>query len=60
MTYEVIKKEYVVETLGKGSTVILCDFDTMRMMNCVDMSVRSINSYIDKANTVFYKGVKNE
>ena len=60
MTYTELKKEYVIETLGKGAVVILCDFDTMRMIDCKDMSVASINSFIEKPNTKFFKGVANE
>ena len=59
MKYEVIKKEYVIETLGKGNTVIACDFDTMRMVNCENMTINAIKSFIARDNTVFYKGIAN-
>ena len=60
MTYTELKKEYVIETLGKGTKVILCDFATMRMLDCGDMSVNTIQSFIDKAGTKFFKAVANE
>lgn len=60
MSYEVLKKEYVIQTIAKGDTVVVCDFDTMRIMNCADMTVKSINSFIAQNNTVFYKGIVNE
>ncbi len=60
MTYTVLKSEYVIETLGKGGTVLVIDFQTMRVMNCADMTVTTINSYIAKADTVFYKVTENE
>ncbi len=60
MKYEVIKKEYVIETLGKGHIVIVCDFKTMRMINCENMTVKTINAFIAQDDTVFYKGVANE
>lgn len=60
MTYTELKKEYVIETLGKGSSVILCDFDTMRMINCGELTVNAINSFIAKENTVFFKVIINE
>ena len=59
-TYTVIKSEYVVETLGKGNDVLVVDFQTMRVMSCLDMTINTINSYIAKPNTVFYKVVVDE
>jgi hypothetical protein len=60
MKYEVIKKEYVIETLGKGIDVIICDFETMKMLDCKGLIIDSIRYYIEKPNTVFYKAVVNE
>lgn len=60
MTYTELKKEYVIETLGKGDTVILCDFETMRMMDCKTLTVAAIQTFIEKSTTKFFKGVKNE
>lgn len=60
MSYELIKKEYVIETLGKGNDVIICDFATMKMLNCKDLTIGSIKFYIEKPDTVFYKVVVNE
>lgn len=57
MTYEQLKKDYVIETLAKGNTVIVCDFSTMRMLDCCEMTVNTINSFIVKSETVFFKGV---
>jgi len=60
MTYTELKKEYVIETLGKGTKVIMCDFSTMRMVDCTEMTVQAINSFIEKAETKFFKEVANE
>ena len=60
MTYTELKKEYVIETLGKGGTVIMCDFSTLRMVDCVTMTVQAINSFIEKPETKFFKVVVNE
>lgn len=60
MTYTELKKEYVIETLGKGDKVILCDFATMRMLDCGDMTINTIQSFIDKTGTKFFKAVANE
>lgn len=52
--YTVLKKEYVIETLGKGKDVLCIDFKNMRVMDCADMTVRTIQSYIESPDTVFY------
>jgi hypothetical protein len=60
MKYEVLKKEYVIETLGKGTKVLVVDFQTMRVLDCSELTVNTINFYIGKGDTVFYKVVVNE
>lgn len=60
MAYTELKKEYVMETLGKGVTVIMCDFSTLRMVDCGGMTVNTINAFIEKPETKFYKAVANE
>lgn len=60
MKFTELKKEYVIQTLGQGNTVIACDFSTLKMSNCDDMTVGAINALIAKAETVFFKGVANE
>lgn len=60
MDYAEVKKEYVIETLGKGTPVIMCDFNTMRMQDCMDMTVGAINAFINKAGVKFFKAVASE
>jgi hypothetical protein len=60
MTYEQLKKDYVIETLAKGNVVIVCDFSSMRMLSCGEMTVNTIRSFMDKPDTVFFKGVVSE
>ena len=55
--YELLKNEYVMETLEKGTEVIICDFPTMRMINCNGLTVGAILSFSAKNTTVFYKKV---
>lgn len=57
MTYTEIKKEYVIEKLGKGDTVIMCDFSTMRMADCGEMTVNTIRAFMEKPETKFYTAV---
>lgn len=54
MTYTVIKKEYVIESLGKGKTVYCVDFKGMRVMDCGNMTISTIRNFIDSADSVFY------
>ena len=61
MRYEVLKAEYVFQTLAKGDRVIVCDFSTMNMKDCEGLTVGQINNYIAKTESaVFYKAVSNE
>ena len=60
MSYTEVKKEYVIETLAKSTPVIMCDFATMRMADCAEMTVNTILSFIDKAETKFFKAVAGE
>lgn len=55
-----LKKEYVIETLAKGTRVVVCDFATMRMAECVDMTVNTIVGFIEKPETKFFKVVASE
>ena len=55
-----LKKEYVIETLAKGERVVVCDFATMRMAECADMTVNTIVSFIEKPETKFFKVVAGE
>ena len=60
MTYEVVKNEYVLQTLEKGNEVIVCDFSTMKMIKCSELLVGAINNYKAKTETVFYKVIPDE
>lgn len=60
MTYVEISKDAVFEELGTDAELIVCDFDTLRMMECSNMNISAINSFISKKNTKFFKGVKDE
>lgn len=55
MSYSEVKKEYVIQTLGNGDKVIMCDFETMRMADCGEMTVNAINAFIAKSSTKFLR-----
>ena len=60
MSYVELNKDEVIAAVCAGVKVVICDFDTLRMMDCSSMSVAGINSFISKSNTKFFKGVENE
>lgn len=55
-----LKSEFVLATLGKGIKVVMCDFPTMRMIDCGEMTVNAINSFIEKDTIKFFTVVNNE
>ena len=60
MAISEIKTEFVLATLGKGTKVVMCDFATMRMLDCGDMTVNSIVSFMDKDTVKFFTVTENE
>ena len=60
MTITEVKTEFVIKVLGEGSKVIACDFATLRMSDCGEMTVNAINSYIEKGTVKFFTVVNNE
>lgn len=60
MTYTELKKECVLETLGVGATVLVCDFKTMKILDCTKLTVGAINSYIARSDTLFFEVIADE
>ena len=60
MIYTELKPEFVIETLAKGTEVVLCDFSSMKLLACSDLTIGGINSYISKEGVKFFKGVNND
>ena len=59
-TYTDLKQDYVIETLGKGQKVIICDFSTMRLLDCDNLTVGAIKAFFDLAGVKFFKAVASE
>lgn len=55
-----LKPEFVLSTLGKGTKVVACDFQTMRMTDCGEMTVNAINAFIEKGTVKFFTVITNE
>ena len=60
MTISELKPEFVLTTLGKGTKVVACNFQTMVMSDCGEMTVNAINAYIEKGTVKFFTVVNNE
>ena len=60
MTIKELDGQYVLATLGKGTKVTMCDFATNRMVDCGDMTVNSINAFIEKGTAKFFTVIENE
>lgn len=52
--YSAIDSKYVIEKLGKGTNVLLCDLTSMRVMDCTTMTVGSINSFVPRTDCKWY------
>ena len=52
--YSMIDGKYVIEKLGKGVPVLLCDLTSMRVMDCNTMTVGSINSFVPRTDCKWF------
>lgn len=57
MSYEYteVKKEYVFKVLGENKTVLCVDFNALRVMNCNELKVGAIQSFLEIPNAKFYE-----
>ena len=60
MTITELKSEFVLSTLGKGTKVVACDFATLKMTDCGEMTVNAINAYIQKGTVKFFTVTTSE
>lgn len=60
--YTIIKSQYVMEKLGQGATILCCDFNGMRMIDCSGMVINTLQAFIADGVSVFYvkEAVNNE
>ena len=54
MNYTGVDPKYVIEKLGKGENVLLCDFATSRIIDCATMTVAAINSFIPRTDCKWF------
>lgn len=56
-SYNELNKESVIDNLEIGNKVIMCEFGTRRMMDCDDMSVKTIQAFKAKSDTKFFREI---
>lgn len=57
--YEKVEKENVLEEMSNNSGMVLVDFATKRILDCDEMMLNAIRSFIDKTEAVFFKKVND-
>lgn len=60
MIIKELDKQYVLATLGKGTKVVMCDFGSIRMIDCGEMVVNSIVAFMEKDTVKFFTVAENE
>ncbi len=58
--YELVEKENVLAELNKASVMYVVDFATLRVMECANMTLSAVKSFIEKDEAMFFKAVTNE
>ena len=58
--YELVEKENVLTELNKASVMYVVDFSTLRVMECANMTLSAVKSFIEKDEAMFFKAVTNE
>lgn len=52
--YTSIDAKYVIEKLGKGIKVLVCDFTAMRVMDCDNMTIGAITSFLTRTDCKWF------
>lgn len=54
MTYTGVDGKYVIEKLGKGERVLLCELSGGRIVDCATMTVGAINSFVPRTDCKWF------
>jgi len=57
--YELIEKDNVLNELNSGAVMYVVDIPTQRVMECANMTLSAVKSFIDKPEAMFFKEVNN-
>ena len=58
--YELVEKDNVLTELNNGYVMYVVDIPTLRVMECANMTLSAVKSFIDKDEAMFFKAVANE
>ena len=58
--YEQVDKDNVLIELNTGSLMYVVDIPTMRVMECANMTLAAVKSFINKPEAMFFKVAANE
>jgi len=58
--YELVEKDNVLKELNSGALMYVVDIPTARVMECANMTLSAVKSFIDKPEAMFFKAVANE
>ena len=57
--YENVEKSSVLEEMNTGAEMYVVDFSTRRVLDCGEMLISAVRSFIDKDEAMFFKKVEN-
>ncbi len=57
ISYNEIYPENVFDNLETGNKVIMCDFNAMSMIDCVELKVSQLQYYITKTGVKFFREI---
>ena len=58
--YKFVEKDKVLTELNSGSLMYVVDIPTGRVMECANMTLSAVKSFIEKPEAMFFKAVVNE
>lgn len=58
--YEQVEKTNVLTELNSGAVMYVVDIPTQRVMDCANMTLSAVKSFIEKPEAMFFKAVANE
>lgn len=58
--YEQVEKANVLSELNNGAVMYAVDIPTNRVMECANMTLSAVKTFIDKPEAMFFKAAANE
>ena len=56
-SYNELYPENVFDNLEMGNKVIMCDFTTLNMIDCIELKVSQLQYYITKGGVKFFREI---